>query len=259
MRLLILAAVLLPQGRVEFKTSFQRFDTLAIRCVVQSEVTSSDGKDSRYAIEADLSAEVDKSEAGVTTFDCGVSALKLSGTFEGKKVDCEWRKDGSGRGDMDEKLRQALEKGWKMTLEAGKGFAVVKGGVEFCDRLPILNPGVFLGLSAPLPAGEVAVGGKWEVDNLVFPYFNSFLLKYQSVLERVEKDTARVRSGLAFRSPEGEDVAEGVVDVKGEGESTLEFDLKAGRPRKGSSMIRLTSAQGSLKRQVVQSINIEVK
>ena len=258
MRLLLLAALILPQAKAELRPKFQKFDRISVGCKIQTEVKASNGRDSKYTLELELSAEVEKSEGETAEFDCGVSSLKISGTLDGKAADYEWRKGGSEKGSRIASIQKGLEKGWKVTL-GKKGISVGDASNEFCDTLPLLNPGIFLGFSTPLPFDAVAVGKGWEAKDQSYPFFSGFGIRYQATLNHVAADAARISAHLTFSKAESEIPIEGVVNVKGEGDASLEYDLKSGRPVKGATSVRFSGSMGGLKRDVTQIIEFEVR
>lgn len=262
MRLLLAVAVLLPalaqEKKAELRPKFQKFERVSVSCKVQTEVKSSNGRDSKYALEMDLTSEVEKAEGETAVFDCGVSYLKIAGTLDGRPVDYEWRKGGSERGSKVAAIQKGLEKGWKVTL-GKKGIGVSEAANELCDTIPVFNPAIFLGLSAPLPYEQVAVGKGWEVKDQAFPFFNGFSVKYSATLNHVAQDTAKISARLVFAKAESEVPIEGVVNVKGEGDASLDYDVKSGRPIKGATALKLTATMGGLKREVSQVIEFEAR
>lgn len=259
MRLLFLvAAVLIPQAKVELRPKFQKFDKVSVGCKVQTEIKSSNGRDSKYSLELELSAEVEKVEGETAEFDCGVTLLRIHGTLDGKAVDYEWRKGGTEKGAKIAAIQKGLEKGWKVTL-GKQGIAVNDQANELCDAVPLFNPGVFLGLSTPLPFDAVAVGKGWEVKDQAYPFFNGFTLRYSAALNHVASDTAKISAHLVYSKAESEVPIEGVVNVKGEGDASLEYDVKAGRPVKGATSLKLSATMGGLKREVTQVIEFEAR
>lgn len=259
--LLAVLLVLLPaqaQTKAEFRPKFQKFDKVAVACKVQTEVASSNGRNSKYDLELELSAEVEKSEGETAEFDCGVSVLRIKGTLDGKPVDYEWRKGGAERGAKIASIQKGLEKGWKVVL-GKKGIAVNDAANEFCDALPLFNPGIFLGFSVPPPFDAVAVGKGWDLKNQSSPFFNGFSLRHVAELDLVKGDTAKVSAQLSYSKAESEVPIEGVVNVKGEGHASMDYDLKAGRPLKGATSLKLSATMGGLKRDVTQVIEFEVR
>lgn len=253
---LLLAAL---QAVIELKPQAQKFDRLALAFRGQTDIKSSNGRDSRYTFEMDCTAEVDKAEGGSVTYDCGVARLKIAGTHDGKPVDFEWNKDGTERGGKIAGLAEALKKGWKITATPGKGFTVSEAAGALGDLVPNFNPGSFVGLPVALPAGPVAIGKGWEVKGPAVPYFNGFGLACKASLNQVGKDVARLSGRLLLTSPESEVPIEGALQVKGDGYASLEFDLKSGRPVKGAHTVKLTSQQGGLRREVSQTLEFEVR
>ncbi len=258
-RILLLAALLAQavQAKADLKPKFQRFDRIGVGCTITTEIKSSNGRDSKHTMELELTAEVEKAEGETAVFDCGVTSLKISGTLDGKPVDGIWRK-GSSPDRKIPGVERAIDKGWKTTLSK-KGVSLGDAMVEFGDALPIFNPGVFLGLSVPLPFDAVAEGKGWEVKDQAFPFFGGFGIKAVASLNVVEKETAKISARLVFSKADTEVPVDGVVNVKGDGYASLEYDLKSGRPVKGASSARLTSAQGGLRREVNQVIEFEVR
>lgn len=258
MRTVMTALVALSlQAKADLAPRFQKFDRIGVGCTITTEIKTSNNRDSKHKMELELTAEVEKSEGDATVFDCGVTSLKLSGTLDGRPVDGIWRK-GSSPDRKIPGVEKAIDKGWKVTLSK-KGVSLGDTMVEFGDSLPIFNPGVLLGLSVPLPFDPVAEGKGWEVKDQVFTYFGGFGLKAAASLNVLEKDTAKISGKLTFSRGENEIPVDGVVNVKGDGYASLEYDLKAGRPMKGATSIRLTSLQGGLKRDVTQLIEFEVR
>ncbi len=258
MRVLLLPFLLLPQAQAEIKPKFQKFDRVSVSCVIRTEVKSSTGRDSKYKLEVDFSAEAEKAEGDTAVFDCGVTKLVLAGTLDGRPTSYEWRKGGAERGDKVAAIQKSLEKGWKVTFAGKKGISVSDTAVGFCDTLPLFNPGIFLGLSVPPPHGSVAVGKGWELKDQAFPHFGGFTVRYAASLNDISGDTARISSRLVFAKPETEIPIEGVVNVKGDGDASLEYDLKSGRPVRGATSLRFTSLMGGLRREATQVIEFEV-
>jgi hypothetical protein len=258
MRLLLVSAVvgLLAQGKLELKPIFKKFDRVVVACTVQTEIKSSDGRDSKYKLELEVEAEVEKGEGDRAVFHCEVASAKLSGRVNGKAADGDWKKGGEAKLGGFEK---ALGKGWKLTLDGKKGFSMGDDAVELGDALPLFNPGVFAGFSVPLPYGPAAAGEKWEVKDQTFPHFYGFTVKFAAQLNQVKDGTARISASLAYAKPQTEVPIEGAVNVKGEGDASLDYDVKSGRPLRGATSLRLTSAQGGLRREVSQVIEFEVK
>ena len=254
---LLLALALTLQGKAELKPKFQKFDRIGVGCTVTTEIKSSNGRDSKYTLDLELTAEAEKAEGETVVFDCGVTSLKISGTLDGKTVDGIWRK-GSSPDRKIPGVERAIEKGWKTTLSK-KGVSVGDAMVEFGDALPIFNPGVFLGLSVPLPFDAVAEGKGWEVKDQAYSYFGGFGIKSAASLNVLEKDTAKLSARLVFSRAETEVPVDGVVNVKGDGYASLEYDLKSGRPVKGATSAKISMTQGGLKREVTQVIEFEVR
>jgi hypothetical protein len=255
----LIAAVFLCQAKAELKPKFDKFDKIALSCTVQTEVKASNGRDSKYKLEMDLNAEVEKAEGETVVFDCGASRLKLSGTLEGKTVIYEWKKGAGGNGDKVGSVERALEKGWKATLSGKKGLQVDDAASDLGDTLPVLNPGVFVGLSVLLPFDAVAAGKGWTVKDLAFPYYNGFGLRYAGSLNAVDGNTAKISAKLSFTKPENEIPIDGVVNVKGEGDASLDYDLKSGRPLRGATSVKVSFGQGGLKKEVTQVVEFEVR
>jgi hypothetical protein len=158
----MLIALLLAQAAVDLKPSFQKFDRLQSACTIKTKVTSSNGRDSDYTVTLELVAEAETSDAAGTTFDCGVSKLRIEGTLDGRKVSLDWIKGSGWKGEGKVAgVDRSLEKGWKMTLAPGKGTSVGDAYLELGDLLPVLNPGALLGYPVPPPAEPVAVEKGW--------------------------------------------------------------------------------------------------
>jgi hypothetical protein len=260
MRILPLSAILLVfQAKADLKPKYQKFDRVVVACVIQTEVKSSTGKDSKYKLEVDFSSEAEKAEGEAAVFDCGPTSLRLAGTLDGRPVNYEWRKGGAERGDKVAAIQKALQKGWKVTLAGKKGYSVGDTAGEFCDTLPLFNPGIFLGYSVPPPYDLVAVGKGWELKDLACPYFGGFSLRHAASLNDISGETAKVSSRLVFAKAETEIPIEGVVNVKGDGDASLEYDLKSGRPVRGATSLRFTSLMGGLRREATQVIEFEVR
>lgn len=258
MRTLLAALIALtPQAKADLKPKFQKFDRIGVGCTITTEIKSSNNRDSKHVMELELTAEVEKAEGETAVFDCGVTSLKISGILDGKPVDGIWRK-GSSPDRKIPGVEKAIEKGWKVTLSK-KGVSLGDTMVEFGDALPIFNPGVLLGLSVPLPFDQVAEGKGWEVKDQAFTYFGGFGFKAAASLNVVEKDRAKISAKLTFNRAENEIPVDGVVNVKGDGYASLEYDLKSGRPVKGATSVRLSTGQGGLKREVTQVIEFEVR
>ncbi len=258
MRTAILASLALTlQAQAELRPKFGKFDRIGVGCTVTTELKSSNGRDSKYTLQLELTAEVEKAEGEEAVFDCGVTSLRISGTLEGRPVDGIWRK-GSSPDRRIPGVEKAIEKGWKATLSP-KGLSIGDGMVEFGDSLPIFNPGALLGLSVPLPFGTVAEGKGWEVKDQAYSYFGGFAFKAAASLNVLEKDTAKLSAKLTFSRAESEVPIEGGINVKGDGYASLEYDVKAGRPVKGATSVRLSLGQGGLKREVSQVIEFEVR
>ena len=259
---IIVTAVLLAgvaQDKVELKPAFRKFDRLGISCTVKTEITSSTGRNSNYELELDLSSEVDEGKGDTAVFSCVVNGVRLKGTVDGREVDYDWSKRGGGRGTGPRGLEKALKQGWKLTLSGAKGFSVDDSVLMFGDALPIYNPGIFIGFAVPLPFGPVAEEGTWEVEGLRFPYSAGFGLNVTGTLELVKKDLALISGKLKFTKPRTEVPIEGIVNVRGEGVASMEYDFKAGRPKKGATSLKVYVAQGGLKRHVKQVIKYEVR
>jgi len=259
MRVALLALAVLTQGKAELKPRFQKFDRVTVSCTIQTEIKSSNGRDSKYTLELGLAAEAEKVDGEAVVFDCGVSSLKINGRLDGRTVNFEWTKSGTERGEKIASIQKALEKGWKCIFFGKKGFSVTDTAGELGDTLPLFNPGIFLGLSTPLPDGAMDVGKGWEVKDLKFPYFGGFAVRYVATLDLVKGDTAKISSRLFFSRPESEVPIEGVVNVKGDGDASLEYDVRSGRPTRGATALKLTSQMGGLKREVDQVIEFEVR
>ena len=258
----IVTAVLLAcsaQDRVELKPSFRKFDRVGITCTVKTEITSSTGQHSKYTLELDVTSEANEGTGDTAVFACVVNGVKLTGTVDGRPVDYEWSRRGGGRGSGPPGLEKALEKGWKLTLSGAKGFSVDDAVLAFGDALPIFNPGIFIGFAVPLPYGPVAEEGTWKVKGLKFPYFSGFGLEASGTLDLVRKDVALISGKLKFTRPDTAVPVVGAVNVRGEGDASMEYDVKTGRPMKGATALRLHVAQGGLKRDVKQIIQYEVR
>lgn len=251
--LLVLLAQLAPP-------SFQKFDRLQSSCTIKTEIKASNGKESSWTLALELTAETEKSEGGATTFDCGVSRLRIEGTLEGRRVDAEWSKGSGWKGDAKlAGLDRALEKGWKMTLAAGKGTSTGDGFLDLADVLPVFNPGALLGYPVPPPAGTVAAGKGWEVKGQVFPHAGGFGIKAAALFDYAEGDAAKLSARLSFGRAETEIPIEGASNVKGDGYASMEIDTKRGRPKKGASSAKLAIAQGGLRKEITQVVEFEMK
>jgi hypothetical protein len=260
MRLLLVPAVWCAvQGAPEIAPRFQKFDRVEVTCTVRTEIKSSNGRDSKYEIEMSVSAEAEKADADGVVFDCGVARLRLTGTYEGRKVDAEWSKGGGGRSELPAGLAKALEKGWKMTLAGKKGIQVGEGFLAVGDAMPVFNPGVLLGFPVPPPFGPAAPDKPWEVQGLTYPHFGTYGLRAVARLDYVEGDIAKLSAKLKFQNAADEEAGEFAAGVKGEGFSSLEYDVKRGRPVKGATSAKLVASQGGLKREVSQVVEFEVR
>lgn len=263
MRGILLALALLPALRdgATLRPAFRKFDRVVVSCTVKTEITASNGKNSKYELKINFSSEVEKAEGQKAIFDCGVSYLKITGTLRGKPVDYEWSRSGREEGRPVAALRGALKKGWKVTLDGAKGFSVDDAALALNDQVPLLNPGIFLGLSVPLPYGSVDLGSTWKVKGLKFGYFSGFGLDYSGSLLFVdeEKNLAKISGDLRFVKAEDEVPIAGAVNFRGRGSAMLEYDLKTGRPLRGATAIRAHVAQGGFKRDVRQVIEFEVR
>lgn len=234
--------------------TFQKFDRLQASCVVKTEIKSSNGRDSNYTLTLEISAEAENA----TTFDCGVTRLRVEGTLDGRKVDVDWAKGWKGEGKLAS-LDRVLEKGWKMTLAPGKGTSIGDGYLELGDLLPIFNPGALLGYSVPPPALPVAAGKTWEVKGQAFPHAGGFSIRAAATFDYAEGDDTRLSARLSFARAETEIPIEGASNVKGDGYASLSYDAKKGRPRKGASSAKLVLSQGGLKKEVSQVIEFEMR
>lgn len=256
MRLLLVAAVLALQGKPELKPVFKKFDRVVVACTVQTEIKSSDGRDSKYKLDLEVEAEVEKGEGDTAVFHCEVASAKISGRVNGKSVDGDWKKGGEAKLGG---LEKALGKGWKLKLDGKKGFSMGDDAVDLGDALPLFNPGVFAGFSVPLPYGPAEAGQKWEVKDQTFPHFNGFTVKFAAQLNQLKEGTARISASLTYSKPQTEVPIEGAVNVKGEGDASFDYDVKAGRPLRGATSLKFTGSQGGLRREVTQVIEFEVR
>jgi hypothetical protein len=253
---MLLALILAQVG----PPSFQKFDRLQAACVIKTEVKASNGKDSSYTLTLEVVAETEKSDAGSTSFDCGVSALRIEGTLDGRKVDAAWSKGGGWKGDGKiAGVDRPLEKGWKMTLAAGKGTSIGDGYLELGDLLPVFNPGALLGYSVPPPAAPVASGKTWDVKGQTFPHAGGFGLRAAAAFDFAEGDAARLSARLTFGKADTEIPIEGAANVKGDGYASLTYDVKKGRPVKGASSAKLVLSQGGLKKEITQVVEFEMR
>lgn len=256
----MLLLALLAQAAVELRPTFQKFDRLSSSCTIRTEIKSSNGRDSTYVLSLEFAAEVEKSEGGSATFDCGLSRLRIEGTLDGRKVDVEWAKSGGWKGDGKlAGIDRALEKGWKMTLEAGKGTSIGDGYLELGDLLPLLNPGVLLGFPVPPPAAAVAPGKGWEVKGQTYPHAGGFGVGAAALLDVLEGDTARLSARLRVGKAEVEVPIEGAMNVKGDGFASMTYDVKKGRPLKGATSVKVAVGQGGLKKEISQVVEFEMR
>lgn len=240
--------------------AFQKFDRLQTACVVKTEIKASNGKDSAYTLHLELSAEAEKSENGVSVFDCGVSKLRIEGTLDGRRIDAEWSKGGGWKGDGKVPgVDRALEKGWKMTLAPGKGVALGDGYLELGDVLPIFNPGALLGYSVPPPSGAVASGKNWELKAQTYAHAGGFSLRADAAFDFEEAGAAKLSARLKFGRVESEVPIDGAPNVKGDGFASLTYDAKKGRPVKGASSAKLQLSQGGLKKEISQVVEFEAR
>lgn len=240
--------------------TFQKFDRLQTACVVKTEIKASNGKDSAYTLHLELAAETEKSENGVTVFDCGVSKLRIEGTLDGRRIDAEWSKGGGWKGDGKiAGVDRPLEKGWKMTLTPGKGVVVGDGYLELGDVLPIFNPAALLGYSVPPPATAVASGKSWDLKGQAFAHAGGFSVQAAAAFDFEEAGAAKLSARLKYARMEAEVPIEGQANVKGEGFASLTYDVKKGRPLKGASSAKLQLSQGGLRREISQVVEFEAR
>lgn len=236
--------------------AFQKFDRLQASCVIKTEIKASNGRDSSYTLTLELAAEAESA----ASFDCGVSKLRVEGTLDGRRVDCEWSKGGGWRGEGKvPNVDRALEKGWKMSLTPGKGVSIGDGYLLLGDALPVFNPGVLLGYPVPPPAAPVAAGKTWEVKGQSFDFAGGFGVNARASFDFAEGDEAKVSARLAFARAESEVPIDGASNVKGDGYASLTYDLKKGRPLKGASSAKLILSQGGLKKEVSQVVEFEMR
>lgn len=257
---LVLVAVLLSaqDAKVELRPRFQKVDTIVVSLKAQTEIKSSTGKDSKYSLELEVSSEVEKLDGETAVFACRASRLKVTGTFEGKPVDYEWKKGGEETGAKIESIQRALEKGWKASF-GKKGVALGDGSGGLTETFPLFNPGVLLGFAVPLSFETTAVGRGWEVKDQNYSFFGGFGIKSSATLNRSADQAASISARLVFSKADDEIPIETPGTVKGEGSASLEYDAKSGRPTKGSTSVRLTATTGGQKRDITQSIEFEAR
>lgn len=256
--ILALLAAVQSDDPVALRPVYQKFDQVVVRCTVRTEVTSSNGRHSKYVMEAEFSSEVDRVEDGAAVFGSGVRHVKVTGTVDGREIEYEWRKGAAERGTAPGDFKQAFDKGWSVTLTDG-GVAMSDAALALHDALPVFNPGVLLGLAVPPPAGKVKEGGRWEVPARRYPFFSGFSLGYAASLDLVNDGVATVSAQLAYARSKDEVPIAGGVNVRGKGFASMEYDLKAGRPKSGASSLTVHFGQGGLKRDVKQVIEYEVR
>ena len=256
----MLLAILLAQGAIDLKPTFQKFDRLTSACTIRTEVKASNGKDSTYTLTLELTAEAETSDAAGTTFDCGVSKLRIEGTLDGRKVNADWIKGSGWKGEGKVAgIDRPLEKGWKMTLAAGKGTSVGDAYLELGDLLPVLNPGALLGYPVPPPAEPVPVEKGWPAKGLTYAHAGGYTLKITGFLDYADDAVGKLSGVLAFGRAETEVPVDGAANVKGGGLASVELDRKTKRPRKGASSARLSMSQGGLKKDISQVVEFEMK
>jgi hypothetical protein len=256
----MLLALLLAQGAVDLRPAFQKFDRLQSTCTIRTEVKASNGRESAYTLTLELAAETEKSEGGATTFDCGVSRLRIEGTLDGRKLDADWSKGSGWRGDAKVAgIERPLEKGWKMTLAAGKGTSTGDAFLEFGDLLPVLNPGALLGYPVPPPAEPVAVEKGWPAKPVVHAHMGGYSLKVAGFFDYSDGAAGKLSGVLSFGRAETEVPVDGAANVKGSGLASMEIDMKTKRPKKGASSAKLVVTQGGLKRELSQVIEFEMR
>ena len=240
--------------------AFQKFDRLQSSCTIKTEIKASNGKDSAWTLSLDLTAEAEKSEGAATTFDCGLSRLRVEGTLDGRRVDADWSKGSGWKGDAKVAgIEKALDKGWKMTLEPGKGTSVGDGFLDLADVLPVFNPGALLGYPVPPPPGPVAVEKGWPGKSQSFPHAGGYAIRATGFYDFSDGALAKVSGVLVFGKADTEIPIEGAVNVKGNGIASMELDVKTGRPRKGASSAKISITQGGLKKEVSQIVEFEMK
>lgn len=259
MRVLLAAALLTAQGSAEVAPAFRKFERLQLGCTLTTEVKSSNGRDSKLTARLELSAEVESSEGRTTVFDCGLASMVLEGTLDGKKVDVEWRKGGTPRGEPPAALARALEKGWKMTLAGGDGIREGEGFRELGDVLTVLNPAALLGFPVPPSFSTLKLGKGWEVKPVDFRHLGGYSLHYAAGLDFVEGDVARLSAKLVFAPAQGEAELEGASTVKGEGFASMEYDVKKGRPIRGASSGKVLAVQGGFRREIEQVLEFQLR
>lgn len=259
MRVLLTAALLAVQGSAEVAPAFKKFERIQLGCTLTTEVKSSNGRDSKVTARLEVAAEVEASEGRTTVLDCGLTSLVMEGTLDGRKIDVEWRKGGTVRGEPPAALARALEKGWKMTLDGGQGIRAGEGFREVGDVLTVLNPAALIGFAVPPSYATLKLGKGWEVKPPDFQHLGGYAVRYAASLDFVEGDVARLSAKLVFSPPKAEAELEGASSVKGEGFASMEYDVKKGRPVRGATSAKVLAVQGGFKREIEQVLEFQVR
>ncbi len=239
---MLLATLLLSLQ--DLKLELQRFDRFTVKLEIQTEISSSDGRDSKHATELEITYECDKADGAALLLDGYVQFAKAAGTARGRDFSYEWKKGGTAKITGQKHAAHAhLEKAFKVKLD-NRGAISDTGLTEYLDAFPVLNPQALLGLPCPLGSGAT-----WKSARAKHDYFGGFAVEAAG-----KADGAALSAKLAYASPDTEVPVEGMINVKGDAEATGEFDAKTKRPVKGECTVKLTSAQGGLRREVTQRI-----
>lgn len=245
----VLALVLAQADKQDLKLELKRFDRLTVALSVQTEVAASDGRNSKHSVDVEILYECDKAEAGVILFDGYVQSAKASGTFRDRAFSYEWRKGGTAKtAGQKQPALASLEKPFKMKADA-RGVILESGLDEFLDSFPVFDPSALLGLPCPLGAGA-----EWKAEPKRYDWHSGFAVAYD-----VSAKDAALSAKIKYQPPDTEVPIEGMIQVKGSGDASGEFDLKTKRSLKGQFSARLSSDQGGLKREITQKAEWTVK
>ncbi len=249
--MLILLALLMQD---DLTLKYEQYDRLKIEIKSTTEVTASDGLDSKHTVELDISYECASVDKGVITFDGEVLSAKVAGTMRNREFTFTWKK-GAGRKATGREFEafDSLEKPFKLKAQMN-GMVVTPGLGAFYDLFPIFSPSALIGLATPLGKGRT-----WKTDQRRYELFSGFTIGYGGAAGAAADEKIPLTGSMTFASPETEVPIEGMVQVKGSGTATSDFHTKKQRGGSGKATISLSSDQGGLKRAITQSLEWKVK
>jgi hypothetical protein len=255
----LLPLLALAQDKVDAKLDLKRHDSYTLAFAVDTNATSSNGRDEVYTLALELKVECDEASGGVMKCGAYLQSIKAKGKWRGNDFEYDWKKGGTAKtsgAKLPGTIQTACDKGFKVTLTDRGVVTLGDDARELLDVFPIWNPSALVGLASPM---DPKAGTVWSSKGHKYEYCGHFAADFQAAVGEVKDGAATISAAVKLKPLEDEVPIDGGMTVKGEVDAKATWDTKTNRPVKGEYSAKVHVAQGGWKREFAQKATFEVK